>query len=108
MGTKTAPLPCSGQVLTVLDEATVLNRTSAGPEREFTYPYQIPSLSAADIPSEQVIVGDRRPFDRESLLGPGDVHVSAGRRRYGTCPLYRQSLRLRILLVTAIDLSCII
>jgi hypothetical protein len=37
-----------------VDEATVLIRTSAGPEREFTYYYQISGLSAADIDRNKV------------------------------------------------------
>ena len=71
MGTKTAPLPCSGQVLTVLDEATVLNRTSAGPGREFTYHYQIPSLSAADIDRNkfQSVIGSH--LIEKACSGPG-------------------------------------
>jgi hypothetical protein len=37
-----------------VDEATVLIGTSAGPQREFTYHYQIPGLSAADIDRNKV------------------------------------------------------
>jgi hypothetical protein len=61
----------SNSVPKTIDEATVLIGTSAGPEREFTYHYQIPSLSAAEIDRTrfQSVVGDH--LIEKACSGPG-------------------------------------
>jgi hypothetical protein len=61
----------SNSVPKTIDEATVLIGTSAGPGREFTYHYQIPSVSAAEIdPNKfQSVVGDH--LVEKACSGPG-------------------------------------
>ena len=54
-----------------VDEATVLIGTSAGPEREFTYYYQISALSAAEIDRDkfQSVIGEH--LIGKACSGPG-------------------------------------